>query len=121
MGIPETTAPFLRHVLNRVNQDFSIHVSRSVATSQSYLSQEERVLQDAAVRLRIEDGEFITPQYEKKYEKKYDNYIDVTGKLKLVPGKTYYLEENEKIVFVELYDKNNKGNEDRERILNHFQ
>jgi mRNA-degrading endonuclease RelE of RelBE toxin-antitoxin system len=31
-----------------------------------------------------------------------------------------YLEKEKKIVFIELYHKNEKENEDRERILNHF-
>jgi len=31
-----------------------------------------------------------------------------------------HFEEEERIVFVELYHKNNKENEDRERILNNF-
>ena len=32
-----------------------------------------------------------------------------------------YFKEEQRIVFVELYHKNDKENEDRERILNHFQ
>ena len=31
-----------------------------------------------------------------------------------------YFEEEQRIVFVELYHKNNKDNEDRNRILNYF-
>ena len=31
-----------------------------------------------------------------------------------------YFNEEDKIVFIELYHKNEKGNEDRDRILNHF-
>ncbi len=31
-----------------------------------------------------------------------------------------YFEEEQRIVFVELYHKNNKDNEDRNRILNNF-
>ena len=31
-----------------------------------------------------------------------------------------YFKDQEKIIFVELYHKNDKGNEDRQRILNNF-
>jgi hypothetical protein len=67
----------------------SIHVSRSVSTSQPYLSPFERLLPNAIVRVRAEDQDFITLQYDKDF----DDFIDASGKLKLVSGKTYYLEE----------------------------